>query len=141
MYAGAAVGNAGKAVLARVPIGVAGIVGIGAVMRSGFHLKCFIGCGVVCNLCWFELGVRKEISHSILGCDSVEAVRMVTSKDPPAGNLRSLVNSIKMLCDKGWEVVVKHVFREADKCVVANSAMSYTLGFQELEGPLQELLD
>ncbi|GLT91595.1 hypothetical protein SLE2022_094750 [Rubroshorea leprosula] len=35
LFADAVVGNAGKAVLKRVPIGVAGIVGIGAIARPG----------------------------------------------------------------------------------------------------------
>ncbi|KAJ4824915.1 hypothetical protein Tsubulata_047095, partial [Turnera subulata] len=35
LFAEAAVGNAGKAVLARAPIGAAGIVGVGAVARAG----------------------------------------------------------------------------------------------------------
>ncbi|KAJ4723625.1 Transmembrane protein [Melia azedarach] len=38
LYADAVVGNAGKALLSRVPIGVAGIAGIGVVTRSGKEL-------------------------------------------------------------------------------------------------------
>lgn len=38
LYAEAVVGNAGKAIITRVPIGAAGIVGIGAVTRSGTDL-------------------------------------------------------------------------------------------------------
>ncbi|XP_044466775.1 uncharacterized protein LOC123196739 isoform X2 [Mangifera indica] len=38
LYAEAVVGNAGKALLSRVPIGVAGIAGIGAMTRSGKSL-------------------------------------------------------------------------------------------------------
>ncbi|KAJ9184868.1 hypothetical protein P3X46_004553 [Hevea brasiliensis] len=60
LYAGAAVGNAGKAVLARVPIGVAGIVGIGAVMRSGFHL---VGAAIGV----YALGVATSIYLSLSG--------------------------------------------------------------------------
>uniref|UniRef100_A0A2P2IHG2 Uncharacterized protein LOC105628433 n=1 Tax=Rhizophora mucronata TaxID=61149 RepID=A0A2P2IHG2_RHIMU len=60
LFAEAAVGNAGKAVLARVPIGVAGIVGIGAATRTGRNL---VGAAVGV----YALGVATSVYFGLSG--------------------------------------------------------------------------
>ncbi|XP_002530305.2 uncharacterized protein LOC8263163 [Ricinus communis] len=60
LYTEAVVGNAGKAVLTRVPLGAAGIVGIGAVTRSGINLV-----GPAIGV--YALGVATSIYLSLRG--------------------------------------------------------------------------
>ncbi|KAL5781219.1 hypothetical protein ACOSP7_006248 [Xanthoceras sorbifolium] len=60
LYVDAVVGNAGKAVLSRVPIGMAGIAGIGALTRSRRE---FIGTAVGA----YALGVATSIYLSLSG--------------------------------------------------------------------------
>ncbi|WCJ41277.1 hypothetical protein M5689_022157 [Euphorbia peplus] len=58
LYADAIVGNAGKAIMARVPIGAAGILGIGAATRSG---KDLVGAAIGV----YALGVAASIYLSL----------------------------------------------------------------------------
>ncbi|XP_009341145.2 LOW QUALITY PROTEIN: uncharacterized protein LOC103933211 [Pyrus x bretschneideri] len=60
LFAGAIVENAGKAVMFRVPIGIAGIAGIGAATRSGKDLV-----GAVIGV--YSLGVATSIFLSLSG--------------------------------------------------------------------------
>ncbi|XP_065867380.1 uncharacterized protein [Euphorbia lathyris] len=60
LYAETIVGNAGKAIMARVPIGAAGIVGIGAATRSG---KDLVGAAIGI----YALGVATSIYLSLSG--------------------------------------------------------------------------
>lgn len=60
LFAGAVVGNAGKAVMLRVPIGVAGIAGVGAASRSG---KDMIGTAIGV----YALGVATSIYLGLSG--------------------------------------------------------------------------
>lgn len=60
LFAGAVVENAGKAVMFRVPIGIAGIAGIGAATRSGKDLV-----GAVIGV--YSLGVATSIFLSLSG--------------------------------------------------------------------------
>ncbi|XP_022761565.1 uncharacterized protein LOC111307716 isoform X2 [Durio zibethinus] len=60
LFADAVVGNAGKAVLKRVPVGVLGIVGIGAAARSG---KEVVGAAIGV----YALGVATSIYLSLSG--------------------------------------------------------------------------
>lgn len=60
LYAEAVVGNAGKALLSRVPIGVAGIAGIGAMTRSG---KSLVGAAIGV----YAVGVATSIYLSLSG--------------------------------------------------------------------------
>ncbi|XP_050208691.1 uncharacterized protein LOC126659415 [Mercurialis annua] len=60
LYTEAVVGNAGKAILARVPIGAAGIVGMGALTRSGVSL---VGAAVGV----YALGVATSIYLGLSG--------------------------------------------------------------------------
>lgn len=60
LYASAVVGNAGKALLGRVPIGVAGIAGIGAVTGSR---KDLVGAAIGV----YALGVATSIYLSLSG--------------------------------------------------------------------------
>lgn len=60
LFADAVVGNAGKAVLKRVPIGALGIVGIGAAARSG---KAVVGAAIGV----YALGVATSIYLSLSG--------------------------------------------------------------------------
>ncbi|KAJ7947461.1 Transmembrane protein [Quillaja saponaria] len=60
LFTDAVVSNAGKAVLCRIPVGVAGIAGIGAVTRSGEEL---VGTAIGA----YSLGVAISIFISLLG--------------------------------------------------------------------------
>ena len=60
LYADAVVSNAGKALLCRVPIGIAGIAGIGAVTRSG---KDLVGTAIGV----YALGVATSVFLSLSG--------------------------------------------------------------------------
>ncbi|XWS13176.1 hypothetical protein CRYUN_Cryun36dG0015100 [Craigia yunnanensis] len=60
LFADAVVGNAGKAVLKRVPVGVLGIVGIGAAVRSGKEV-------VGATIGVYALGVAASIYLSLSG--------------------------------------------------------------------------
>ncbi|XP_057986659.1 uncharacterized protein LOC131171209 [Hevea brasiliensis] len=91
-----------------------------------------------------SLQVQKEgVSQLMIECDNLEVVPWVNGDKEPVKSLRTSVNSIEKLILFGWEVQIKHIFRQGSKCAdfLANYVSNVELGCHRSEEPLHEVLN